>query len=287
MTEEKKNMSSDSVAELKVAKDFLRIQLAKEKKSMKIRLIAGVIVSLIVFGYMFWLSSTLATMGTPAFIREAFVTTIRSNAPEMVASAKKQILSQKRDLVDFLTKEGAEKLVQVLIAEGEVSLDKLIGRITNESVAELNVQFVGVLQNEDSRLRKLLANPDALHLEEEIVKAFDDDLQEAMGQKTFDDDFDEPLSKKFDESLAQLNIINARLQAMANSQTLSRREVLMVRFIKSWTAYVQQAGDEDPNPETRCNDGSKAEGIPPQCEIGKLRAAIGGEWKCVDPGTCQ
>ncbi len=287
MTEEKKNMTSDSAGELKVAKEFLRLQLDKEKKSMKIRLIVGVVISLIVFGYMFWLSSTLATMGTPAFVREAFVTTIRSNAPEMVAAAKKQILSQKRDLVDFLTKEGAEKLVQVLIAEGEKSLDNLIGRITNESVTELNSHFVGVLKNENSRLRQLLADPDKLHLEEEIVKAFDDDLQESMGQKTFDDDFDEPLSKKFEESLAQLNLINKRLQAMASSKTLSRREVLMVRFIKSWTSYVQQAGDEEPNPETRCNDGSKAEGVPPQCENGQIRAAIGGEWKCVDPGTCQ
>ncbi len=284
---EQKDVSNATSAELKVAKNFLNLQLAKEKKSMKIRLIVGVVISLIVFGYMFWLSSTLATIGTPAFVREAFVTTIRSNAPEMVDAAKKQILSQKRDLVDFLTKEGAEKLVQVLISEGEKSLDKLIGRITNESIVELNVHFVGVLKNEDSRLRQILANPDALHLEEEIVKAFDDDLQESMGQKTFDDDFDEPLSKKFDESLAQLNLINNRLKAMAASKTLSRREILMIRFIKSWTAYVQQAGDEDPNPETRCNDGSSAEGIPPQCEGGKLRAAIGGEWKCVDPGTCQ
>ena len=287
MTEEKKNVTSDSAGELKIAKDFLRLQLAKEKKSMKIRLIVGVVISLIVFGYMFWLSSTLATIGTPSFVREAFVTTIRSNAPEMVAMAKKQILSQKGDLVDFLTKEGAEKLVQVLIAEGEQSMDNLIGRITNETVIELNSHFVSVLLNDSSRLRKILADPDRLHLEEEIVKAFDDDLQESLGQKTFDDDFHEPLSKKYQESLAHLNMINARLQAMANSQTLSRREVLMVRFIKSWTSYVQQAGDEEPNAETRCNDGSQAEGIPPQCERGKIRAAIEGAWKCVDPGTCQ
>jgi hypothetical protein len=287
MTEEKNSVNNVNAAELKVAKDFLLSQLEKEKKSMKIRLIVGVVVSLIVFGYMFWLSSTLATMGTPAYVREAFVNTIRSSAPEMVATAKKQILSQKGDLVDFLTKQGAEKLVQVLIGEGEKSLDKLIGRITNESVVELNEHFVKVLRNEDSRLRQLLSNPDALHLEDKIVQAFDDDLQESMGQETFDDDFDEPLSKKFDESLAQLNMINSRLMAMASSQTLSRREVLMVRFIKSWTSYVQQAGDEDSNPETSCNDGSKAEGLPPQCEIGKLRAVIGGEWKCVDPGTCQ
>ena len=131
---EQKDVSNATSAELKVAKNFLNLQLAKEKKSMKIRLIVGVVISLIVFGYMFWLSSTLATIGTPAFVREAFVTTIRSNAPEMVDAAKKQILSQKRDLVDFLTKEGAEKLVQVLISEGEKSLDKLIGRITNESI---------------------------------------------------------------------------------------------------------------------------------------------------------
>mgnify|MGYP006971712764 CR=1 FL=1 len=287
MTEEQKNVTGDAAGELKAAKDFLRTQLEKEKKSMKIRLIVGVVVSLIVFSYMFWLSSTLATIGTPSFVREAFVTTIRSNAPEMVAMAKKQILSQKRDLVDFLTKEGADKLVQVLVAEGEMSLDKLIGRITNETVIELNSHFLAALRNDSSRLRQIIADPDKLHLEEEIVKAFDDDLQESMGQKVFDEDFNEPLSKKYAESLAHLNMLNDRLKAMANSQTLSRREVLMVRFIKSWTSYVQQAGDEEPNPETRCNDGSRAEGIPPKCDPGKIRAVIDGEWKCVEPGICQ
>jgi flagellar basal body-associated protein FliL len=287
MTEERKTEMNDTAAELKTAKEFLRAQLEKEKRSMKIRLIVGVLVSVIVFGYMFWLSSTLSSLGTPEIIREAFVTTIRSNAPEMVASAKKQILSHKRDLVDFLTKEGAEKLVQVLISEGEKSLDGLVAKITNETMAELNKHFVEVLSKEDSRLRQLLANPDKLHLEEEIVKAFDDDLQASVGQKTFDDDFKEPLSVKYQESLQHLNMINDRLAAMAKSGTLSRREVLMVRFIKSWTAYVQQAGDDVPTSQDRCNDGSRADGIPPQCESGKARVVIGGEWRCVDPGTCQ
>lgn len=287
MTENKNTMDT-SAQELQVAKEFLTKQLAKEKKSMKIRLVAGIVISIIVFGYMFWLSSTVSSMGTPQFVREAFVTVIRSNAPEMVSMAKNQVLGNKRDLIDFLTREGVDNLVQVLIKEGEMALGKLIARITNETVTELNSHFVTVLKNDNSRLRILLADPDKLHLEEEIVRAFDDDLQESMGQKVFDEDFDEPLSKKYKESLEQLNMLNARLKTMAESQSLSRKEILMVRFIKSWTSYVNQAGDEEiPVDAARCNDGSSADGPPPKCEKGKIIAIIGGEWKCVNPGTCE
>jgi len=271
--------------ELVVAKEFLQQQLLKEKKSLKIRLIIGIVVSIIVFGYMFWLSSTLTTMGTPEFVREAFVTTIRSNAPEVISMVKREILGNKKELVDFLTQEGADKMVVVLIKEGEDAFHNLISRITNETIGELNEHFVQVLKKDDSRLRVLLGDPNKLHLEEEIVKAFDDDLQESMGQKTLDEDFDEPLSVKYMESLEQLNMINDQLKAMADSQALSRREVLMVRFIKSWTSYVQQAGGEEPR--GRCNDGTRAKGIPIKCQAPLIRATIGGEWKCVDPGTCQ
>ena len=283
-------INNDAAAqELKIAKEFLKLQIEKEKKSMKIRLIAGAVVSLIVFGYMFWLSSQLATIGTPEFVREAFVTTIRSNAPEMVAMAKKQILSSKRDLIDFLTKEGASKLVQVLIQEGEKSFDGLLARITNETIVELNSHFVAVLEKDDSRLRTLLADPNKMHLEEEIVKAFDDDLQESMGQRTFDDDFKEPLSVKYAESLKHLNMINDRLKAMADSGTLSRRELLMVRFIKSWNSYVSQSGGdaEDKPAGSQCSDGGVVEGEKPDCPRGRIPAVIGGVWKCVDPGSCQ
>jgi len=282
-------MTDNRIQELAVAKEFLLKQLEKEKKSMKIRLVAGIVISVIVFGYMFWLSSTLTAMGTPEFVREAFVTTIRSNAPEMVAMAKRQVLGKKKDLVDFLTKEGADKLIVVLIGEGKQSLEKLISRITNETIAELNKHFVTTLKKDDSRLRKLLVNPDELHLEEKIVKAFDDDLQESMGDMKLDEDFDEPMSKKFEESLKQLNMINDSLQKMASSKSLSRREVLMVRFIKSWTSYVQQAGTDDVEvPEDgACDDGTTADGLPPKCPKETIRAVIDGKWMCVNPGTCK
>jgi hypothetical protein len=285
---EQKILASKTEQELQIAKEFLKNQLGKEKKSFKIRLIAGAVISVIVFGYMWWLSATLTMIGTPEYVREAFITTIRSNAPELVAMAKRQILGNKKELVDFLTKEGADKLVIVLMDEGKKELQKLISRITNETVDELNAHFVAVLKKDNSRLRAVLADPDKLHLEEEIVKAFDDDLQESMGQMKFDEDFDEPMSVKLRESLAELNKINRSLQSMADSKTLSRREVLMVRFIKSWTSYVQQAGSEDERTQSGgCDDGSTAAGIPPKCQGGLVRAQLKGEWKCVNPGTCQ
>ena len=273
--------------ELDAALEFLQSQLNKEKKSMKIRLIVGVVVCVIVFGYMFWLTRTLAEMGSPEYIRETIVTVIKQQSPEMVKLAKRQILSSKQDIVDFLTKEGVDNLVAIMVGEGQEALEKLISRISNETINELNERFIAVLKKDDSRLRALLLDPGKSQLEADIVKAFDDDLQEAMGDLMFDESFKEPLSTKHKEAVKHLREINAQLDELASKQSLSRRETLMVRFIKSWAGYMQQAGDDD-EAAPNCNDGSTPEeGAPPECEQGKISAVIGGKWLCVSPGTCQ
>ena len=273
--------------ELDAALEFLQSQLNKEKKSMKIRMIVGVIVCVIIFGYMFWLTRTLAKMGSPEYIRETIVTVIKQQSPEMVKLAKRQILSSKTAIVDFLTKEGVDNLVGIMVGEGQEALQKLISRISNETINELNEQFVTVLKKDDSRLHALLATPAKLQLEADIVKAFDDDLQDAMGDMHLDESFKEPLSTKHKEAIKHLRDINAQLDALASKQSLSRRETLMVRFIKSWAGYMQQAGD-DADAAPSCDDGSQPkDGAPPECEQGKIPAVIGGKWLCVNPGTCQ
>lgn len=277
--------SKEMQQELDAALEFLQSQLNKEKKSMKIRLIVGVIVCAIIFGYMFWLTRTLAKMGSPEYIRETIVTVVKQQSPEMVKLAKRQILASKKDIVDFLTKEGVDNLVGIMVGEGQEALEKLISRISNETINELNEQFVTVLKKDDSRLRVLMADPGKSQAD--IVKAFDDDLQDAMGDMQLDESFKEPLSTKHREAIKHLREINEQLDELASKQSLSRRETLMVRFIKSWAGYMQQAGD-DPDAAPNCNDGSKPEGgAPPECEQGKIPATIGGKWLCVNPGTCQ
>lgn len=273
--------------EIDAALEFLQSQLNKERKSMKLRMIAGIVICVIIFGYMFWLTRTLATMGSPEYIRESIVTVIKQQSPEMVEMAKRQILTSKKDIVDFLTKEGVDNLVAIMVSEGQEALEKLISRISNETIGELNEQFLAVLKKDDSRLRALLADPGKSQLEADIVKAFDDDLQEAMGDLQLDESFKEPLSTKHREAVKHLRAINEQLDELASKQSLSRRETLMVRFIKSWAGYMQQVGD-DPDAAPNCNDGSKPEeGPPAECEPGTIPAAIDGKWLCVNPGTCQ
>lgn len=284
MTNETKT-TAEAAQELKEAKNFLLKQLSREKRLMKIRLVVGIVISVVVFGYMFWLSRTVTRMGTPEFVREAFVTTIKSNAPDIVNAAKRQILSNKKEIIDFLTKEGVDNFIKIAMKEGEAALQKVIARITNDTVEELNKHFTHTLRAQDSRVRELLANPDKLHLEEDLIKALDDELQKSMGELNLDEDFREPLSAKHRQAIAQLNMINRRLKELAEHQR-TRKDVLAVRFIKLWASYVQQAGEEEPG-EGRCDDGTHPEGPPPQCPQGLIRAAIKGQWRCVNPGTCQ
>jgi hypothetical protein len=273
--------------EVAVAREFLTGQIKKEKRSMKIRLVVGVLLSVIVFGYMFWLSNMLAKMGSPEYIRDTIVTVIKDKSPEMLAAAKREILSHKHDIIDFLTKEGVDNIVHMLMSEGQKSLEKMIARITNETIGELNQQFSAVMAKEDSRLRVLLADLEQENLEEKIVKAFDDDLQQQMGQLNLDEDFREPLGRKHKEALEHLRKIHRSLESLASKDSLSRKETLMLRFIKSWAGYVQQVGDEEPvGPQ--CDDGAAPAGLEkPKCADGTISAFQKGAYVCVHPGTCQ
>lgn len=272
--------------EVAVAREFLTTQINKEKRSMKIRLVVGVVLSIVVFGYMFWLSNMLAKMGSPEYIRETIVTVIKDKSPEMVSAAKRQILASKKDIVDFLTKEGVDNIVHLLMSEGEKSLQKMIARITNETIGELNEQFTVVIKKDDSRLHVLLADLDQPNIEGKIVKAFDDDLQEQMGQLNLDEDFREPLGQKHKEALGHLRKIHQGLEELAKKDSLSRKETLMLRFIKSWAGYVQQVGDEEQKDDT-CSDGAAPEEKKPECPQGSVAAALKGVWVCVHPGTCE
>ena len=235
--------------ELKTAKAFLDDKIRKETKALRTRIIVGCVVTLIVFGYMFWFYKIFTGLGSPEGMRTVIVTTVRAEAPELLDAARKEILAQKSTIIDFVTKEGLENLVKVLMSEGEKKLHEMITKISGETIVALNDRFVGVLKNDGSRLMKLLAQPEQGAIEEEIVKAFDDDLQEAMGQMNFNEDFNEPLGKMNAEALAQLNDINTKLQTLATKESLNSHEAMTLRFIKLWAGYVNQMGDADPDEE--------------------------------------
>jgi hypothetical protein len=235
--------------ELTTAKAFLDEKIRKETKSLRLRLILGVVVTIIVFGYMFWFYKIITGYGSPEGMRTVIVTTVRAEAPQLLDLARKEILSQKSTIIDFVTKEGLENLVKVLMTEGEKKLHEMIAKISDETMVALNERFVTVLKSDGSRLKKLLSQPDQGAIEEEIVKAFDDDLQEAMGQMNFNEDFNEPLGKMNAEALAQLNDINTKLLALATKEKLNSHEAMTLRFIKLWAGYVNQMGDADPEDE--------------------------------------
>ncbi len=243
------NEQLESKRQLDAAQKFFEAKIAKEKRTLKIRIIFGSVVTLLVLAYLIWISSTLTKLATPQKMREIIVTTVKAQAQPIVNSAKKELLTNKSSIIKFLTDEGLTNLAEVLFKEGEVSFKKLITGIANETVGELNGHFVAVLTDKSSTLRSVLENPKRPHLEADLIKAFDDDLQKAMGEVNLDQEFREPLSRKHKESIRHLNEINQKLQKLASGDNLNRQETLTIRFIKLWSGYVNDMGSEENTPK--------------------------------------
>ena len=235
--------------EIVAAQTFLDQKIKKEKKGLTIRLVTGIIVTIIVFGYMFWLFSTLTSIGTPHGVRTVIVETIRNQGTQLLGMATKEIKENKSRIIDMLTEQGLDKLVEILMREGKAKLRGMITNISKETILELNSHFEAVLEAEKDQLAALIDDPSKEGaLEEVIVKAFEKELRDSVGSKNIDTTFNEPIGEKLTLANQQLNSINMQLKDLASKETLTHRETLMVRFIKMWGGYVSDMGDADPEP---------------------------------------
>ncbi len=232
--------------EITAAQGFLDDKIKKEKKGLTIRLIVGVIVTVIVFGYMFWLFRTLTSIGTPQGMRTVIVETIRNQGSQLLGMATMEIKANKSEIINMLTERGLDKLVDILMREGKAKLRGMITGIAKDTVRDLNGHFEAVLEEEKDQLAALMADPSKEGaLEEVIVKAFEKRLRDSVGSKTLDTTFNEPIGAKLTAARQQLNSIHVQLKDLAAKETLSHRETLMIRFIKMWGSYVSDMGDAD------------------------------------------
>lgn len=231
------------MSEITAAQGFLDDKIKKEKKGLTIRLIVGIIVTVIVFGYMFWLFRTLTSIGTPAGIRTVIVETIRNQGSQLLGMATMEIKANKSEIINLLTEKGLDQLVEILMREGKAKLRGMITGISKETIRDLNEHFEAVLEAEQEQLAVLMADPSKEGaLEELIVKAFEKRLRDSVGSKTLDTTFNEPIGAKLSAARAQLNMIHVQLKDLAAKETLSHRETLMIRFIKMWGSYVSEIG---------------------------------------------
>lgn len=236
--------------EVAAANSFLDEKIRKEKKGLTIRLVVGILVTVIIFGYMFWLNRTLTSIGTPQGVRTVIVETLRNQGSQLLGMATKELKANKSEIIKLLTEQGLDKLVDILLQEGKSKLRGMLTEITQDTIRELNGHFEAVLKQEKEELAALLADPTKEGaVEELIVKAFEAHLRSSVGTETIDTTFNEPIGKKLTMAHEQLNNIHDQLKSLAEKETLSHRETLMIRFIKSWSAYVSDMGDADPEPE--------------------------------------
>ena len=238
--------SNKLMNEITAANSFLDEKIRKEKKSLTIRLVAGVLVTIFVFGYMFWLFRSLTSIGTPQGIRTVIVETIRSQGSQLLGMATTELKSYKSAIINLLTEKGLDQLVEILMREGKAKLRGMITSISKETIEELNEHFEAVLEAESEELGLLLADPSKEGaIEEVIVKAFETKLRDSVGSTNIDSTFNEPIGEKLTAAHKQLHSIHVQLKNLADKQVLSHRETLMIRFIKMWSSYVSDMGSDD------------------------------------------
>jgi len=141
--------------------------------------------------------------------------------------------------------ENTRLLLRPAMRRGNLHFCDLVGRLVDESVEVVGSHFVQALRNDKSRLRAVLSNSSSPHFPEEIVKAFDDDLQDSLGDVQFDDSFREPIAPGWKGLIDRSRIVEERVRQMSTEAGGGGCRIAVARAISDWTDLLGSSVNEE------------------------------------------
>jgi hypothetical protein len=158
----------------------LRGQIARAESGKRTTLIVGVIIIVIIFGYMFWLSSMIRPYAKSGVLADMVGSKANDYAQEQVPQIAQQLKAGAPEAVAALRKqamEGVPKLREIAEAQTLVLTDKLTGWLETQ-VDGIVAEFIA---QEKGTLTPLIEAAAAEGNNVELEKAFQVALEERIG----------------------------------------------------------------------------------------------------------
>ena len=212
----------------------IRSQIGRTQAATRTVLVVGIIVIVVIFGYMTWLSGLVKDLAQPAELAETLVLTAVNQIPKAVEDIKASLKEQAPENVGRV-REMLMEQVPILRGKAEemaaMAVDRLVDQL-NAKVDQVVKEVVTMHKKELEPLIKAAASDDPKDVAA-LEKAFTESLQQTIGPK-----LDEVMTE-YDRAMI---VLRYRLKRLAQPDAkLTIEEKFEKEAIISLMTFIQEA----------------------------------------------
>lgn len=230
------------MSENTVLRGHLEAEVGKLHGERRMGLIIGLILTVIVGGYMTWLDHQVSYWSQPVNLVMTASGMLESNIPAMKSSAKALIRKEAPELTRYVG-ETVSREVPVLVRNMiEQAVSDYTTQLARLAVVKYTEAFEAVIQGARGDLQQAVTTDVNAERDRLVVQAIEKQLETAIKNVNGGKLSEEPLFKKLEDSHVALANLNKRLAKIADSKPnkLGRRDKLTRRFLGTFWRFVQQ-----------------------------------------------
>lgn len=222
-------------------REYLEAETEALRKSFKIGFVVLLLLALVMVGYFEWFKSQTAKFLAPDNISTMMVSEVRRNLPTARDQMSQSLRQAAPDVIRFVIQTVVdEALPMVRDAAGALFKEysrELAGFGTLAAVQSFE-QIVQMNKIELAKARET-AEPGfytADRITDKLTKQIEVELAKRMNDRP-----EETAGSKIRESLHALHNINDRLQQIAETKNLSRKDALGKKLITTWWTFLNRS----------------------------------------------
>jgi len=240
------------------ARDYLARDYVALHGQRKLSAIVGIVLIVVVFGYMTWLYAAVRNITKPDNLASAMTGFVEASLPDWKRSAKGVITSEAPRIARYVGDTVVRELPAVLRAAIEGMVIEYTKDIADSAAHHLEAAYVEVITGARDELKRAVVS--GVEQDQALIlsHALDHQLERAA-KGTSNNPFEESVLVKLEKSQKALTNLNDRLEKMLapGHEPTTRRGKLERRFILTFWKFMQQE-----NSDLRVDDAKAGKGKP-------------------------
>lgn len=236
-----------------ILRSHLESEVLRLHKERRNGLIFGVILILVVLGYMSWINSKWTYVTQPKNVAEFSAGVVLENLPSLRMGAEKMLAKQAPELAQYVGDTVSQEVPKLVGQMVGAMVTRYSGDLSKYAVDKYTEAFKTIVASTKSDIAKAVATDNNDAQERAIVMAIEKQMQALGGRVDKGELGQDPLFKKLEQSHVALAQLNARLKRVISKDTkkANRKDKLTKRFLGTFWRFVQQE-----NPDVVAEDAS-------------------------------
>ena len=225
-----------------ILRSHLESEVLKMYKDRRNGLILGVVLVVVVFGYMSFISSKWDYVTQPQNLAQFSAGVVLDNLPALRSGAEEMLSKQAPALATYVGDSVTNEVPKLVSGMVGSMVTQYTGKLAGYAVNKYSEAFKAVIDSAKADIAKAVKTDNNEEQERAVVAALEKQM-EALGKRVDDGELNkDPLFKQIEESHVALAQLNDRLKAVTSKKDskLNRKDKLTKRFLGTFWRFVQQ-----------------------------------------------